>query len=64
MSRIVRMFYTCENRSHIGLAITSAQVRKQLAEEEAAASSLGEIAVHDVSPSTFIHTGLELEEYQ
>ena len=51
-------------RSHIRLAITSAHVRKQLAEEEAAASSLGEIAVHDVSPSTFIHAGLELEEYQ
>jgi hypothetical protein len=50
--------------SHIRLAITSAQVRKQLAEEEAAASSLGEIAVHSVSLSSFIHTGLELEEYQ
>jgi hypothetical protein len=33
-------------------------------EEEAATTSLGDIAAHDVSPSTFIHTGLELEEYQ
>jgi hypothetical protein len=49
---------------HIGLAVTSAQVRKQLAEEEAGAASLGNILIHEVSPSTFIHTGLELEEYQ
>jgi hypothetical protein len=42
----------------------SAQVCKQLVEEEAAAASLGKIAAHDVSPSTFIHTGLQLEEYQ
>jgi len=42
----------------------SAQVRKQLVEEEAAAARLGDIAAHDISPSTFINTGLELEEYQ
>ena len=51
-------------KSHPVLAVTSAQVRKQLVEEEAVAARLGEIAAHDVSPSTFIHTGLELEEYQ
>lgn len=45
-------------------AFTSAQVRKQLVEEESTAASLGKISIHDVSPSTFIHTGLELEEYQ
>ena len=49
---------------HIELAVTSAQVRKQLAEEEAAVADLGNIPIHDVSPSTFIHAGLELEEYQ
>lgn len=42
----------------------SAQVHKQLAEEDAAAASLSKINAHDVSPSTFIQTGLELEEYQ
>ena len=51
-------------KSHHVLAVTSAQVRKQLVEEEAAAARLGEFAVHDVSPSTLINTGLELEEYQ
>lgn len=42
----------------------SAQVCKQLAEEDAVAASLGKINTHDVSPSTFIQTGLELEKYQ
>jgi len=51
-------------KSHLVLAVTSAQVRKQLVEEEAEAARLGEIAAHDVSPSALIHTGLELEEYQ
>ena len=51
-------------KSHHVLAVTSAQVRKQLLEEEAAVARLGEFAAHDVSPSALIHTGLELEEYQ
>lgn len=51
-------------QSYLVLAVTSAQVRKQLVEEEAAAARLGEFAAHDVSPSALIHTGLELEEYQ
>ncbi len=51
-------------KSHLVLAVTSAQVRKQLVEEEVEAARLGEIAAHDVSPSALIHTGLELEEYQ
>jgi hypothetical protein len=63
--RAVRVFYASVGiRSHFILAATSAQVRKQLVEEEAAAAKLGEIAAHDVSPSALIHTGLELEEFQ
>ena len=60
------MFYAWDNNIsyQISYYSTSAQVHKQLAEEEAVASSLGEIAVHSVSLSSFIHTGLELEEYQ
>ena len=51
-------------KSHQSLAVTSAQVRRHLVEEEEAAARLGEIAAHDVSPSALINTGLELEEYQ
>ena len=51
-------------KSHHVLAVTSAQVRRQLVEEEAVAARLGEIAAHDVYPSALIYTGLELEEYQ
>lgn len=51
-------------KSHLVLVVTSAQVHKQLIEEEAAAVRLGKIAAHNVSPSTFIHKGMELEEYQ
>jgi len=44
--------------------MTLVQVRKQLGEEELAAAKLGEIPIHDVSPSTFIHMGLELQDQQ
>ena len=57
-------FGLCENKISFRLAVTTAQVRRQLVEEEAAAAKLGEIAAHDVSPSMFIHMGLELKEYQ
>jgi hypothetical protein len=50
--------------SNLRLAVTSAQVRKQLVEEEQVVAKLGEIYAHNVSLSTFIHVGLELEEYQ
>ena len=63
--KIVRRFYArVRINSHLVLAVTSAQVRKQLVEEEAAAARLGEIAAHEVPPSAFIHTGMKLEEYQ
>ncbi|KAJ7043422.1 hypothetical protein C8F04DRAFT_1250850 [Mycena alexandri] len=42
-------------------AITEAEVRLKLSEEEAAR---GQISLHDVSPTGFIYTGLELEEQQ
>jgi hypothetical protein len=51
-------------RPYVRSASTSAQVLKQLAEEEKEAARLGEITAHDVSPGSFIHMGLELEEYQ
>lgn len=59
--------YLCQvenTLSNLSLVVTSAQVRKQLAEVERVAAKLGEIFAHDVSLSTFIHVGLELEEYQ
>jgi hypothetical protein len=62
---MVRRFHArVRIKPHLVVVVTSAQVRKQLTEEEAAAARLGEIAAHDVSPSAFIHTGMELEEYQ
>ena len=51
-------------KSYLVLAVTSAQVRKQLVEEEAGVARLGKIAAHDISPSTLIHSGMELEEFQ
>jgi hypothetical protein len=50
--------------SNLRLVVTSMQVCKQLVEEEQVVAKLGEIYAHDVSLSTFIHMGLELEEYQ
>jgi hypothetical protein len=62
--RVVRGFHARVKTSHIVLAVTSAQVRKQLVQEEEVAARLGEFLAHDVSPSILIHTGMELEEYQ
>jgi hypothetical protein len=63
--KIVSRFYVrVRTKFHLVLAVTSAQVRKQLVQEEEAAARLGEIAAHDVSPSALIHTGMELEDYQ
>jgi hypothetical protein len=56
--------YLVRLRFYIGLPVMSAQVHKQLVEEEIVAARLSKITVHDVFPSTFIHTGLELEKYQ
>jgi hypothetical protein len=62
--KVVRGYYARVKTFNLVLAVTSAQVRKQLAQEEEAAARLGEIVAHDISPSVFIHTGMELEEYQ
>ena len=51
-------------KSYLVLVVTLTQVRKQLVEEEAAAARLGKFAAYNVSPSSFIHTGLRLKEYQ
>ncbi|KAK6966340.1 CxC2 domain-containing protein [Favolaschia claudopus] len=45
-------------------ALKEADVRLRLAEEEAASVKRGVPALHDVSPSTFIFAGLELEDEQ
>ncbi|KAJ7479906.1 hypothetical protein FB451DRAFT_1395466 [Mycena latifolia] len=44
--------------------LTEAQVRLQFAEEEAAEVAHGVPSLHDVSPSTFIVAGLDLEDEQ
>ncbi|KAI0042927.1 hypothetical protein FA95DRAFT_1575419 [Auriscalpium vulgare] len=45
-------------------SVTSADVRLQLANEEAEATARGRIAPHSMSPSIFIQTGLDLEDQQ
>ncbi|KAF7377196.1 CxC2 domain-containing protein [Mycena sanguinolenta] len=44
--------------------LTEAEVKLKFAEEEQAAAVKGVPAVHDVSPSSFIYAGLDLEEEQ
>jgi len=41
-----------------------AQVRLELAEETAEDARDGSLFSHDISPSMFLHMGLELEEQQ
>jgi hypothetical protein len=48
----------------IVLVSTMAQVRLELAEEEAEDLRSGIPLLHDTSPNTFLHMGLELEEQQ
>jgi hypothetical protein len=45
-------------------ATTMADVRLELAKEELAEAKNGAELMHDVSPNTFLHVGLELEEQQ
>ncbi|KAJ6467014.1 hypothetical protein C8R45DRAFT_1106429 [Mycena sanguinolenta] len=47
-----------------GIALTEAQVHLKLTEEEEASMASGVPSLHDVSPSSFIYAGLELEEQQ
>jgi hypothetical protein len=44
--------------------MTEAQVRLKFSEEEAAAAAKGLPSLHDVSPSSFVYVGLELEDEQ
>ncbi|KAJ7085995.1 hypothetical protein B0H15DRAFT_923193 [Mycena belliarum] len=44
--------------------LTEAQVRLQFAEEEAAEAERGVPSIHDVSPSTFVAAGLDVENEQ
>jgi hypothetical protein len=44
--------------------MTEAQVRLQFSEEEASNAAKGVPSLHDVSPSTFVYVGLELEDEQ
>ncbi|KAJ7448160.1 hypothetical protein FB451DRAFT_1343347 [Mycena latifolia] len=46
------------------VGLTEAQVRLQFSEEEAERVEKGVPALHDVSPSSFIYAGLELEDQQ
>jgi len=41
-----------------------AQIRCELAEEELEKAKHGSAPIHEVSPSTFLQVGLELEEQQ
>jgi hypothetical protein len=43
---------------------TTAEVRLELAKEEAEEAKRGEFPPHDVSPNMFLAVGLELEEQQ
>jgi len=46
------------------IAISEAQVKKTLAEDEAARLAAGGLALHATSASAFLIAGLELEEAQ
>lgn len=43
---------------------TAVAVQKELADEEVAEVSRGDIQLHEVTPATFLRVGLELEEQQ
>lgn len=44
--------------------VCTAQIRLELAKEEAAEAAKGNHALHDTSPSQWLRIGLELEESQ
>ncbi len=55
------------HRGHLFTLIgpTQAEIRKEISEEEAKTNAeKGYIPLHDVSPSGFITTGIDLEEQQ
>ena len=46
----------------VGRGPTQAQVREELAREEAQSHARGDITRHQISPAVWLITGLELEE--
>jgi hypothetical protein len=46
------------------LATTKRDIRPQLLKDEEAEASRGILPPHEISPSSFLHTGFELEEQQ
>jgi len=46
------------------IGTTMTQVSKELADEELAEEKRGDIQLHEVSRTTFLRVGLELEEQQ
>jgi hypothetical protein len=46
------------------IALTEAQVQKDLAEEEESRIASGGVVLHETSPSAFLVLGLELEDAQ
>ena len=48
----------------VGSGITEAEVKLKFAEEELASAARGVPSVHNVSPSSFVYAGLDLEEEQ
>jgi hypothetical protein len=50
--------------SRLPLATTERDIRLQMVKEEEAEASRGILPPHDISPSLFLHAGLELEQQQ
>jgi hypothetical protein len=53
-----------DGRANVEAGLTEAQVRLQFTKEEAAEVACGLPALHDVSASSFVTAGLDLEEEQ
>lgn len=66
MPRKTVSFSTCTSYTglHQNLGLSEAEVRKELAELEAARLAKGGIALHKTTAVTFLTLGLELEESQ
>ena len=58
------MFYSCSRMLTFYLDTTERQIRRLLAEEEEADAARGVLPPHKVTPSSFLSTGLDLEEQQ
>jgi hypothetical protein len=54
----------CSANLYLLIALTEAQVKKDLAEEEEQRLQDGGISLHEITASSFVAGGLELEEFQ